>query len=280
MWIFERIFACIKRFGFALLFLLLVGCVGKQQEPLGILESNAQAGADFSYVGEAVPSSISSASSSEFSLDDYDDDFADSAQAIFDPLEPWNRFWFGVNEVLLLKVIKPVSKGYTTVVPQTMRNGLANFWNNLRMPVRFVNALLQGEFAQSGVELGRFFINMVTSLGFANVADKERPLYPHHPETLNFNYTLGKWHIPAGPYVIWPLFGPNTVRGTVGVIGDSFMQPQRYFLHGAESFGSSAFFTFNSIDSTISAYETLLKISLDPYISLRSGFFTRMVQQQ
>lgn len=208
----------------------------------------------------------------DYSLDDYDDDA--SSVAVFDPLEPWNRFWFRFNDVLLLKVVKPVHTGYAKVVPGPIRSGISNFAHNLGAPVRFLNSLLQGKFTQAGVEFGRFCINTMTSFGLADVASQSKPLYPYHPETENFGHTLAVWGVPEGPYLVWPFFGPSTARGTVGMVGDVFAAPQNYALNWQASLAASSGFTFNDMDKVYKPYEQVVGASLEPYIAVRNGYLT------
>ncbi len=216
---------------------------------------------------------VGASSAESFSLDDYDDEEIHYS----DPLEPWNRFWFAFNDFALLKIMKPLHGGYRKITPPSLRNGISNFSYNLGAPLRMANSLLQGKFGQAGVEAGRFFINTVTSLGFARVADRDEVLVADYtPETANFNGTLRAWGLPTGAYIIWPLLGPSSVRGTVGMVGDAFMTPQSYVLEAPVSFGTNAFFRFNDLEQTLSAYESM---AIDPYAAIRSGYFSLIRRQ-
>ena len=146
-----------------MLAIFLAGCAGKNAgsasdaAPPAIAEdvakNQAKAGAALS--SSAAGGSLASAGAA----DDFEDYGDEDEPVIADPLQPWNRFWFKFNDVLLIDVVKPVHKGYTAVVPQPFRNGISNVFHNLKAPVRIVNRLLQGEFAQMWVEIGRFIVN-------------------------------------------------------------------------------------------------------------------------
>ena len=86
--------------------LVLMGCAAKHGEkadpPAAQLAEAKEAPAS------AAPVSVSPVSDAEF--EDYDDD---EAVTISDPLEGWNRFWFGFNDSMLLKIAKPIYTGYT-----------------------------------------------------------------------------------------------------------------------------------------------------------------------
>lgn len=205
-------------------------------------------------------------------LDDYDDYSAEDLAAQDDPLEGWNRFWFHVNDWFLEYIVKPLHKGYAFIVPEPIRNGVRNFAHNVAFPVRMLNSLLQGEFAQAGVEFDRSVVNFMVSLGFADVASQSKPLYPYHPETENFDYTLGVWGVPDGPYFIIPFLGPSTVRGAVGETGDAFMKPQYYALDWEISTASSVYFAFNGADALYKPYDQITESALEPYVALRNAY--------
>ncbi len=205
-------------------------------------------------------------------LDDYDDYSAEDLAAQDDPLEGWNRFWFHVNDWFLEYIVKPLHKGYAFIVPEPIRNGVSNFAHNVAFPVRMLNSLLQGEFAQAGVEFDRSVVNFMVSLGFADVASQSKPLYPYHPETENFDYTLGVWGVPDGPYFIIPFLGPSTVRGAVGETGDAFMKPQYYALDWEISTASSVYFAFNGADALYKPYDQITESALEPYVALRNAY--------
>lgn len=263
---------------------LLAGCSAKQPgaappatetAPIAAASESpaSSAPADAIVTDSAEPTAVA-VSDDAFSLDDYDDD--SSSVQVSDPLEPWNRFWFRFNDVLLLNVLKPVHTGYAKVVPAPVRGGISNFAHNLVSPIRFLNSLLQGKFTQAGVEFGRFCINTMTSLGLADVASQSKPLYPYHPETENFGHTLAVWGVPEGPFLIWPFFGPTTARGTVGLIGDGFAAPQNYIISWRFTATSAVGFTFNDLDKVYKPYEQVSKASLEPYIAIRNGYLTML----
>lgn len=213
--------------------------------------------------------SIQSATDDSFDLDDYDDHTEPS-----DPLESWNRVWFGFNDKFMRYVLHPAYSGYAYVVPEKVRGGISNFRENLKSPIRFVNHLLQGEFAQAGVEFGRFIINTCTSLGFADVAAQSKPLYPYYPQFATFSHTLGTWGVPEGPFVVWPFFGPYTLRGTAGDVTDIFFAPQTYCLNWEVSLPVSAGLMFNDFGSSYDAYTKLTDSAIEPYSAVRNAWMS------
>ena len=95
--------------------------------------------------------------------DDFDVEF-EAKKDVFDPLSGYNRVMTNVNDFIYINMLTPVAKGYAYVVPSTARTMVANFFDNLLFPVRFVNNLLQFKFQNAGEETLRFLAN--TIIGF------------------------------------------------------------------------------------------------------------------
>ena len=54
------------------------------------------------------------------------------AEPVPDPLQPFNRAMFTFNDVVDRAVFRPLAVGYRAVLPQRVRNGVNNFFNNLK----------------------------------------------------------------------------------------------------------------------------------------------------
>ncbi|MBF0589632.1 MAG: VacJ family lipoprotein [Magnetococcales bacterium] len=192
-------------------------------------------------------------------------------EAVSDPLEPWNRFMFGVNDVLYYSILKPVGKAYSNVVTEDGRVMVRNFFHNLTMPIHVVNALLQGKVKQAGVELGRFGINTVMGgLGLFDVADMHFDLKSADED---LGQTFGTWGAGDSVYLVWPLLGPSNARDTIGKVGDTFMNPTTYVPDNAWT--RAAIFAFKTVNNTslrIGEYESLTEPAVDPYIAVRDAY--------
>lgn len=238
----------------------VAGCAGKNAE-----------GTPPAQKVEAVETSASG----NDDFEDYDDD----TLVVPDPLEPWNRFWFGFNDVMITRVIKPVYTGYSTVTPSFMRTGLSNLWYHIKAPVRIVSRLLQGEFGMAGVEFGRFMANSMAGFGgLIDVSRNDRPLVPFTEQGADMGHTFAVWGVPEGWFVVWPFFGPNTVRSTFGLAGDYASSP---WMWGVEPIGPVPFWTaagadvalrFNDMGSLINTYEALTKSAVEPYSAMRDAY--------
>src|SRR5258705_13401127 len=62
-----------------------------------------------------------------------------------DPLEPMNRAIYQINDGLDKVVMKPIATVYKAVLPQFVRTGVTNFYNNLYDVLTALNNLLQGK---------------------------------------------------------------------------------------------------------------------------------------
>jgi len=259
-----------------MLVLLLAACAGRtahRQPEEGTAVSEAARTESQSPVAHgAYPNRMSPLAADEL------DDYADAPlQVIADPLEGWNRFWFGFNDVFYSYVFRPLHKVYAFVTPQELRTGLKNVLVNALFPVRFVNSLLQGKFLAAGVEFGRFFLNSTMGLGgLFNVAKDKKTIVPVDPEGEDFGQTLGVWGIGPGIYLVWPIIGPSTVRDTVGRAADWLIDPL-LFVPGTTtmnmvSAGIWGGLRFNAVDDTLETYETIKKAAVDPYISMRDMY--------
>ena len=157
---------------------------------------------------------------------------ANAAQpdSVKDPLQPLNRQIFAVNDALDRAIVRPIAVEYKEKIPSTVRDSYSGFRKNLGEPWNAVNQLIQGRPGRAAKTLGRFTINTVTTLGFADPASR----LGLETEDENFGTTLGYWGVPSGPYLVLPVFGPSTFRDGFGLVVDGYARPQRYILEDEE----------------------------------------------
>lgn len=153
---------------------------------------------------------------------------ANAAQpdAVKDPLQPLNRQIYAFNDMLDRNLLKPVAIQYVAKVPEPVRSPYRQFRKNLGEPWNAVNQLIQGRPTRAAKTLGRFTVNTLTTLGFADPARR----LGLDTEEESFGVTLGYYGVPSGPYVMLPFFGPSTFRDGFGLAADSFGRPQKYLL--------------------------------------------------
>ena len=135
-----------------------------------------------------------------------------------DPLERMNRATYRFNDSLDRHVMRPVAKGYIKHVPTLIRTGIDNFLENLAFPTTIVNDLLQLKVKDTLVDLGRFTVN--STLGIGGILNPANAFgIPKNDE--DFGQTLGRWGVPAGPYVVLPLLGPSSLRDAPAIYVDT-----------------------------------------------------------
>ena len=199
---------------------------------------------------------------------------ANSADECF---ENTSRAVFKFNMALDDIVIEPVAKGYNKL-PSPIKKGTSNFTSNIGTLLSVPNNILQGNFKQLGHSIGSFTINSTVGiLGFFNPAEK-LGLKPHKEDV---GQTLGSYGIGTGCYFVLPIFGPTTVRDSIGMFADTFIDPFAHVtLRENELFGASGnSLDYYSIKGTGAVdfrakndknFESLEKNSLDLYSSLKS----------
>jgi len=178
---------------------------------------------------------------------------------------------FHFNDRLYFWVLKPVARGYKKILPESARISVRNFFSNVAFPVRFVNCLLQAKFKGAASELGRFALNTLFGFGgfFDPASEKEINLAKCDED---FGQTLGAYGIGQGFYINWPILGPSSIRDTIGMVGDGFLNPFVYVDPWYTSSGTKTVDTINKTSFRIGDYETLKEAAIDPYIAVRDGY--------
>ncbi len=193
-----------------------------------------------------------------------------------DPFEPYNRSMSRFNDAVDEAVLKPVATGYQQAVPALARTGVSNFFANLGDAWSFVNNTLQlrGEAAMSS--FFRFSINTFFGLGGTLDIASEMRLERHKQD---FGLTLGRWGVPAGPYVVLPVLGPSTVRDTLALPVDT----QASLLKGVDEIATrNSLYALRLVDTRanfLRAGEVLEDAALDKY-SFTRDVFLRIRSQQ
>lgn len=189
-----------------------------------------------------------------------------------DPWENWNRKVFGFNESLDANILKPVATAYSNVVPQMVRQGVANFFNNAADAWSAVNNMLQGKFAAGAHDIMRVGTN--TLFGLGGILDPASEIgFEHHYE--DFGQTLGYWGVGAGAYIVWPVFGPSTVRESVALPFDRAVSPAVVIHDGGLVTGITVLQIINTRAQLLGASRVLDDIALDKYTFVRDAYLQR-----
>lgn len=200
---------------------------------------------------------------------DEQEEFAEE-KPIADPLEPWNRLVFSLNDGLYFAFIKPVAQAYSFIVPEWGRVRVRNVFDNLKTPVRFVSSLLQGKMKGAGNELVRFLLN--TTLGIGGMFDVAEYDLQIKGSDEDLGQTLGRYGIGEGFFIVWPVLGPSSVRDSFGMVGDFFLHPVSYITPFEDWLAVRSFQFENDISLKIGEYEDMKEAALDPYVAMKDAY--------
>jgi phospholipid-binding lipoprotein MlaA len=216
----------------------------------------------------ASPPEVDLSADADFDL--FEEELTQKQLAVSDPLESFNRTMFGFNDIFYFWIAKPVVQTYENTVPKPARVGIGNFFENLTTPARFVNCLLQGKGDLAGRELHRFGIN--TTAGVLGFGAPALDRYGLEPAKEDLGQTLAVHGLGDGFYLVWPLFGPSTLRDSVGAAGDAFLNPVRYVKPTEASIGISVTDAVNEGSFHTGEYEAFKAAAIDPYIAMRTAY--------
>ncbi|MBT2795186.1 MlaA family lipoprotein [Paraburkholderia strydomiana] len=189
-----------------------------------------------------------------------------------DPLEGLNRTIFTVNDKLDQYALKPVAKGYVFITPQPIRDSVTNFFSNIGDVYIAANNLLQLKITDGVQDIMRIVINTVFGVGgLFDVATLAK--LPKHDNDLGL--TLGHYGVPAGPYLVLPLFGPSTVRDAVGSIGNYYVNPLSYIDPAGLSWALYGLNIVNTRANLLNASDVLEGAALDKYSFVRNAYLQR-----
>jgi len=182
----------------------------------------------------------------------------------WDPVEPVNRGFFAFNDFLDLILIEPAAKGWRFVLREPGLNAVDRFFTNLRFPIRLVGNLLQAEGGACVEETGRFIVNTTVGVvGFFDVASSVGiGLYEE-----DIGQAVGRWGIPAGPYLVAPLLGPSSGRDFITGFADSA-------LLGPISIAQTTLGNLNTRALLIDEVAEAKLASLDYYAFVRNAYVT------
>ena len=194
-----------------------------------------------------------------------------------DPLEPFNRVMFTVNDALDRALIKPVATAYGKVIPRWMRKGVGNFFGNLGDVWSVVNYAATFKGRATSDSLGRVMVNSTIGiLGLMDVAS-EMDIEKHPAD---FGLTLGRWGVSPGPYVVLPILGPYTLREVVALPLD---YQGNLANHVADQRTRDGLTVLNAIDvreSYLKAGDVIDAAALDAYSFTRDSYFQRQRYRQ
>jgi phospholipid-binding lipoprotein MlaA len=189
-----------------------------------------------------------------------------------DPLEPYNRAMFGFNEALDNALLAPLARGYVAVVPELARTGVSNVFGNFGDVWSAFNQLLQGKGEAAATMTMRVATN--TLFGIGGLFDVASDLGMER-QSEDFGQTLGRWGLPAGPYFVWPVLGPSTIRDSAGRPLDMAWSPTRLTDHELTRYSISGLQLLDTRANLLGATRVLDGIALDKYTFIRDAYIAR-----
>jgi phospholipid-binding lipoprotein MlaA len=191
----------------------------------------------------------------------------------YDPWQPFNELMFSFNhDVLDRYVVKPAAQGWEKVLPEVARRSVSRFFDNLEMPRRLVNNLLQARPLGAGREVVRFVLN--TSIGVAGLLDVATPLHIRESDA-DAGETLALYGVGAGPYLVLPTMAPATVRDAIGHGIDGALDPIGYLLPFVANRVMSVTKAINDRSLHLKLFANVEDSVIDLYSAARNGYLQR-----
>ncbi|MGH1359742.1 MAG: MlaA family lipoprotein [Burkholderiaceae bacterium] len=194
-----------------------------------------------------------------------------------DPLEPLNRKVYAFNSALDEAVLAPTARAYKEYVPYVFQYSFRSFLSNIGDVWIGANNLLQGKPGAAVHDWTRVLLN--TTFGFFGMSDPASEMgFRKHRE--DFGQTLGVWGVPSGPYLVLPLFGPSSVRGSTGLVTDWVVDPTNQIIEdNGTRWGVGVVNIVDIRAGLLGASNLLQGAALDEYSFVRDGYLQRRRNQ-
>ncbi|MDD9842080.1 MAG: VacJ family lipoprotein [Alphaproteobacteria bacterium] len=195
-----------------------------------------------------------------------------TAESVNDPLEPFNRAMFAVNNQLDKFILRPAAIVYG-YVPAPARYGVSNALNNLGEPLTAANDLLQGQVRRAGTTVTRFGIN--STIGLLGLIDMAEYFgFEGHSE--DFGQTLAVYGVGEGFYLFLPIFGPTSPRDLVGELSQTVLEDNLWdsALDNTNSFNTitTALGALSDRQESLELLDEIERTSVDYYATIRSFY--------
>ena len=209
------------------------------------------------------------ASGAELSEDDgWSDGISSDTELYGDPWEETNKSIFDFNITVDSNIIRPISNTYGKL-PDNFRYAANNVLTNLSEPANIAHGILQFDPKMALTSFWRFALN--TTIGLVGIRDFASEQGLTH-QNQSFTNTLNVWGISAGPYVVIPVFGPSSVRGTAGMVADFATDPFTLIAGTPAGIVRGGADAVNERHRKDAIVNDLYYESLDPYGKTRSAY--------
>ena len=189
-----------------------------------------------------------------------------------DPYESFNRIMFDFNMGFNDTIGMPVANAYNGVIPQPIRTGVSNVFDNLQTPLSAINCFLQGKPEDGLSEIMRFTIN--STFGLFGLLDIAEPagLEPKQEDLGQTLYHWGLWN--ESNYLVLPFIGPYTTRSLMGNAIESSYDPVYNNILDIENSERTAIYISSAFVKYTSVVKLLedIKTQPDPYVFSRESY--------
>ena len=185
-----------------------------------------------------------------------------------DPLESINRPIFAFNHVLYRYLLNPIGRGYQAIMPDPAKQGVSNFFANLREPLNLVNNFAQGDGSGGFTNLGRFLIN--TTIGLAGLFDPATAWFDLPEDKASLNETLRHYDVGRGAFVVIPILGQSDLRNGASSFTESMFHPVHYTFEDPTDDQLLGFKALHDFSPRVKTYDELYDQAEDPYVFFRN----------
>lgn len=193
-----------------------------------------------------------------------------------DPLERTNRLVFSFNEAVDKTVTKPAATLYNKVIPRPLNHGIHNIFNNFWTVTTIANDMLQLHLYQMMHDTWRFAINTTVGVGgFFDVADR----IGLKPYTNDFGLTLARWGWQKSTYVVWPFFGPSSIRDGIRLPVDYYLSIYPFISPVRVRYGIYGLDVLDRRAQLLKFQPIFEEAALDKYVFMRDAYSQRRQYQ-
>lgn len=187
-----------------------------------------------------------------------------------DPLEAWNRPVHHFNETLDIHILRPLARGYQTITPEPVERSIANFFDNLTLPLSVVGGLLQLDSERMLKETSRFVIN--STVGIAGLFDPATSMGLERQEE-DIGQALEHWGATDSPYLVLPFLGPMTLVQIPDRIASPLIGPTLLGSYWHESLWAVSLISTRA--ELLSTTAILDESASDTYVFTREAYLQR-----
>ena len=143
-----------------------------------------------------------------------------------DKFENFNRKIFNFNLGLNKYIIRPVHILWASIMPEFGMDRIKSATDNIEYPIRLMSSLIQRDFNAVKTETKRFLVN--STIGLGGMFDPAKRFLHLDPSEENMEQALEKCHLKPGPYLVLPVISSTSLRGALGRILDTALNPGSY----------------------------------------------------